>query len=149
MHADAAPRALPAGKRAKQRPGMPQRRCGRSANPLATRHPPRGPALAIKKCLLRISRNTEMPGRKSAFSAESLGRSFVHAARAPQHAETIRAGQHRLEPFNAVGRVAVGTALAGGPPLRSQRAELPHWAPALGSGVEAHVGEWMLDAGGW
>ena len=28
--------------------------------------------------------------------------------------------------------VAVGTALSGGPPHRSQRAELPHWAPALG-----------------
>ena len=29
-------------------------------------------------------------------------------------------------------RVAVGTALAGGPPHRSQRAGLPHWAPTLG-----------------
>jgi hypothetical protein len=28
--------------------------------------------------------------------------------------------------------VAVGTALAGGPPHRSQRAGLPHWAPTLG-----------------
>ena len=29
--------------------------------------------------------------------------------------------------------VAVGTALAGGPPRRSQRAGLPHWALALGN----------------
>src|SRR6266516_3039197 len=28
--------------------------------------------------------------------------------------------------------IAVGTALTGGPPLRSQRAGLPHWAPASG-----------------
>ena len=28
--------------------------------------------------------------------------------------------------------IAVGTALTGGPPHRSQRAGLPHWAPALG-----------------
>src|SRR5205809_13256 len=28
--------------------------------------------------------------------------------------------------------IAVGTALAGGPPHRSQRALLTHWAPALG-----------------
>ena len=28
--------------------------------------------------------------------------------------------------------VAVGTALSGGPPHRSQRAELPHWAPRSG-----------------
>src|SRR5450759_1896100 len=29
-------------------------------------------------------------------------------------------------------RDAVGTALSGGPPHRSQRAELPHWAPGSG-----------------
>jgi hypothetical protein len=28
--------------------------------------------------------------------------------------------------------VAVGTAIAGGPPRRSQRAGLPHWAPVMG-----------------
>ncbi|MCA1601338.1 MAG: hypothetical protein LC776_06740, partial [Acidobacteria bacterium] len=39
--------------------------------------------------------------------------------------------------------IAVGTALAGGPPRRSQRALLTHWAPASGGGVEAHVGEGM------
>jgi len=30
------------------------------------------------------------------------------------------------------GSIAVGTVLTGGPPHRSQRAELPHWAPASG-----------------
>src|SRR5689334_10727975 len=35
--------------------------------------------------------------------------------------------------------VAVGTALTGGPPHGSRRAELPHRAPASGSGCEAHV----------
>ena len=50
--------------------------------------------------------------------------------------------------------VAVGTALGrtnpvtGGPPHRSQRAELPHWAPASGGGGEAHLGIRMHDAGG-
>jgi hypothetical protein len=43
--------------------------------------------------------------------------------------------------------VAVGTALASGPPHRSQRAELPHWAPASGSGGEAHLREGMHHAG--
>ena len=42
---------------------------------------------------------------------------------------------------------AVGTALAGGPPHRSQRAELPHWAPASGSGGEAHFREGVLRRG--
>jgi hypothetical protein len=45
--------------------------------------------------------------------------------------------------------IAVGTALAGGPPHRSQRAELPHWAPASGTGVEARFGKRMPRAGGW
>ncbi len=44
--------------------------------------------------------------------------------------------------------VAVGTALTGGPPHRSQRAELPHWAPASGIGSKAHFGKRMHDADG-
>jgi hypothetical protein len=45
-----------------------------------------------------------------------------------------------LEEHGGTGSgVAVGTALADGPPHGSQRAELPHWAPASGSGREAQV----------
>src|SRR6266508_1622064 len=44
--------------------------------------------------------------------------------------------------------IAVGTALAGGPPRRSQRALLTHWAPDLGSGVKALIGPGMGIAGG-
>jgi hypothetical protein len=47
-----------------------------------------------------------------------------------------------------VQHIAVGTALAGGPPRRSQRALLTHWAPDLGSGVEALVGPGVHVAGG-
>ena len=36
--------------------------------------------------------------------------------------------------------MAVGTAVAGGPPRRSQRARLTHWAPALGDGDESLLG---------
>src|SRR6478752_5300106 len=43
--------------------------------------------------------------------------------------------------------IAVGTALAGGPPHRSQRAELPHWAPASGSGGEGDARVGAHDAG--
>src|SRR6266705_6417975 len=43
--------------------------------------------------------------------------------------------------------IPVGTALAGGPPDRSRRAELPHRAPAFGPGGEAHAGVGMHDAG--
>ena len=45
--------------------------------------------------------------------------------------------------------IAVGTARAGGPPHRSQRALLTHWAPALGGGAKAHFGKGMHDTGGW
>src|SRR5712691_10373003 len=43
--------------------------------------------------------------------------------------------------------VAVGTAVAGGPPRRSRRAHLTHRAPALGFGVEACVWPGMHGAG--
>ncbi len=46
------------------------------------------------------------------------------------------------------GPVPVGTALAGGPPARSQRALLAHWAPTSGTSVEAHFGVGVRDAGG-
>src|SRR5664279_341307 len=45
-------------------------------------------------------------------------------------------------------QIPVGTALAGGPPDRSQRALLVHWAPTLGAGVESDVRPGMRDAGG-
>jgi hypothetical protein len=44
---------------------------------------------------------------------------------------------------------AVGTALSGVLPHRSQRAELPHWAPTLGTSVKARGRVWMARAGGW
>jgi hypothetical protein len=44
------------------------------------------------------------------------------------------------------GTIAVGTAVAGGPPHRSQRACLAHWALPLSSGVEAHAWPGMEDA---
>jgi hypothetical protein len=50
-------------------------------------------------------------------------------------------GSHRIR------TVAVGTALSGGPPHRSRRAVLPHWAPASGAGVESHAWPWMHDPG--
>src|SRR5215216_2348761 len=52
-------------------------------------------------------------------------------------------GPRRLSPV-----IAVGTALAGGPPHRSQRALLTHWAPALGTNAKARVGKGMHHAGG-
>src|SRR5437773_8944720 len=44
--------------------------------------------------------------------------------------------------------IAVGTALAGGPPRRSQRALLTHWAPDLGASVESLIGPGMGDTDG-
>jgi hypothetical protein len=58
---------------------------------------------------------------------------------------------NRIDTSNSstvLSTVAVGTALTGGPPRRSQRAELPHWAPALGTDVKSHFGERMHHAGG-
>ena len=44
--------------------------------------------------------------------------------------------------------IAVGTVLADGPPRRSQRALLTHWAPDLGASVESLIGPGMCDADG-
>jgi hypothetical protein len=43
--------------------------------------------------------------------------------------------------------IAVGTAVAGGPPAQIPACALTHWAPALGSGVEAVVWPRVQDAG--
>ncbi len=45
---------------------------------------------------------------------------------------------------DVTGSIAVGTTLSSGPPHRSQRAGLPHWAPALSTSVEAYIWERML-----
>ena len=45
--------------------------------------------------------------------------------------------------------IAVGTAVAGGPPRGSQRARLTHWALALGFGGEAVIGPGVQDAWWW
>ena len=47
---------------------------------------------------------------------------------------------HRFVPAH----FAVGTALTGRPPHRSQRAELPHWAPTSGSDAQSLFGIWMV-----
>src|SRR5665213_2212063 len=65
--------------------------------------------------------------------------------------ETVDANQqcascHTIGRTQDAGEVAVGTAVAGGPPRRSQRMELPYWAPASDFGVEASVGPGMQDA---
>ena len=53
----------------------------------------------------------------------------------PEHPQACCAQQTITVPPDVLAKtaVAVGTALAGGPPHRSQRAGLPHWAPTLGA----------------
>jgi len=77
----------------------------------------------------------------AAFVAASTRRGTRPLRKAAGGNLTPRLSQNRT--------VAVGTALAGGPPHRSQRAGLPHWAPTSGAGVEAHARPRMRDADGW
>ena len=53
----------------------------------------------------------------------------------PEHPQACCAQQTITVPPDVLAKtaVAVGTALAGGPPHRSQRAGLPHWAPTSGA----------------
>ena len=55
--------------------------------------------------------------------------------------------RHRIPLLISLSAIAVGTALSGGPPHRSQRALLTHWAPASGPNVEALAWEGMLNTG--
>ena len=55
--------------------------------------------------------------------------------------ETVDFGCGRDNP--SVGSGLKSTPASGCPPRRSQRAELPHWAPALGDGGESQLGPGM------
>ena len=72
-------------------------------------------------------------------------RAFLRA-----HGQSILACNFFSAPRGAVGKeVAVGTAVASRPPHRSQRAGLPHWAPALGGGGESLLGPGVQDPRLW
>ena len=84
------------------------------------------------------------------FGTLSHGRQVTGSASTRRSLAGRPEGMFGSLPAAAPGEVviAVGTALAGGPPHRSQRAGLPHWAPASGTSVEAHLRIGMPDAGG-
>jgi hypothetical protein len=65
----------------------------------------------------------------------TLDRDRPEILRPPQHHQACCAQQTITVPPDVLAKtaVAVGTALAGGPPHRSQRAGLPHWAPTSGA----------------
>jgi len=64
-----------------------------------------------------------------------LDRSRPEILQPPEHPAACCTQQTITVPADVLAKtaVAVGTALAGGPPHRSQRAGLPHWAPTSGA----------------
>ena len=72
-------------------------------------------------------------GRSGRRSRANRRRRRSEGAPGPLHPPVRQRFEAAVLPYG----VAVGTALAGGPPRRSQRARLTHWAPALGNGVKA------------
>src|SRR5436189_582887 len=89
----------------------------------------------------------------AAFVAVGLAVQAPAFAADPGYIEICK--QSAAAPLNVTGPfgftingIAVGTALADGPPRRSQRALLTHWAPDLGASVESLIGPGMCDAGG-
>ncbi len=72
------------------------------------------------------------PIRPASMSPE---RSRPEILSPPEHPPACCQQQTNTVPPQVAARTrgAVGTALAGGPPHRSQRAGLPHWAPASGA----------------
>jgi hypothetical protein len=93
---------------------------------------------ARKSCANRNTSSSRSSRRKSRFSA--LVRLSLRSVLA------VRSGSRdRLDVAGDV--VAVGTAVAGRPPHRSQRALLTHWAPGLDTGVESRVWPGVCDRG--
>ena len=64
----------------------------------------------------------------------TLARDHPEILQPPEHPQACCTQQTITVPPDVLAKtgVAVGTALTGGPPRRSQRAGLPHWAPTLG-----------------
>ena len=131
--------------------------------------PRRHPVPHLVEVVLSSASNCSMRTRPRP-ARRSLARTFSHASRpgASKYQTTSpsvwsvprllpsRAGRRPTWPARPLGSgpitgpsplIPVGTALAGGPPDRSRRAELAHRAPALGPGGEAHAGVGMHDAG--
>src|SRR6266536_976647 len=117
-----------------RRVGIHRRPPGLPASLLPTRWPP-SPCSRLSRPPWRVvtPATTTGPPSRPAPTADD--------APARPRAGCARRGRHRTV-------IAVGTALAGGPPHRSQRALLTHWAPALGTNAKTRVGKGMHHAGG-
>ena len=115
----------------------------------ATYQPAAGPACPRSGARGISAASPDQAGRRSRGYPRRAP-SSPSSARSPPTAHPARraglgpAGTRRRSPGSPP--IPVGTALAGGPPDRSRRAELPHRAPASGPGVEAHAGLGMHDA---
>ena len=68
-----------------------------------------------------------------AARAPTKPRRYIGASQRPRRAV-------RLDPLHRARPFAVGTALTGGPPHRSQRALLTHWAPTSGHDAQSLFG---------
>ena len=148
------PRRSPARQRQPEPPQLaPRSRAARGEHPRRTGRARRG-----------HGRHARPPSRPSATLGEDKHRGEPRPPRQDHpHDAIARQCPASADPYTGGGyrdhsgrywirhhaRIAVGTALAGGPPRRSQRVLLTHWAPALGSGVEARVRERVSYAGGW
>ncbi len=138
-----------------QRPGQRPRQGQRSKHAQDQRPPglarhcaerqPSGDTRRCAQCRCRATLAAQPPGAslpaaKQVAGSGPEGRSRRKRLPCPR--------QYSMTPKrNGILRaVAVGTALTGRPPHRSQRAGLPHWAPALDSDGESVDRIWVADS---
>src|SRR5216683_2133199 len=120
------------------------------------------PATSVQSCgsFLPVGHihQPERPGPLAPPALPGFAATTGQSASVPRDRYSAPHGFCRLEfslsppPLAAVPRrhlIAVGTALTGSPPHRSQRALLTHWAPALGTNAKTYVGKGMHHVGGW
>jgi hypothetical protein len=90
----------------------------------------------VRRLALRLGRDDSSFARPLARLETRLERDLTLQIRMRRLAATLRAAATTPE----IRNIAVGTALAGRPPHRSGRAELPHPAPASGHDATSHSG---------
>jgi len=108
--------------------------------------PPMHPTDAAAPDLRQLSDIDDIDHQPNICTHPDDSPASVRTSTTDRHGHEIALEAHHRGPL---GRIAVGTAVAGGPPLRSRRAHLTHGAPAQGVGVKALVREGMHPLDGW
>jgi hypothetical protein len=107
--------------------------------------PDRDPLLSELFALSALTSSVDFSAEIAEIAEKHDTRPRALAVLSRDRAEKSRVLQRPL--WQSRAGSAVGTPVARGPPRRSQRAALPHWAPALGHDAQALIRVGVDDSG--